>query len=117
MFGTELTKGGVLTQPTNLDSNERKAYKSDDFYTKIDDLLPDSLCVKLNLPTFNQIKLTDSQLYTGNIGIDFTNPIYKGSFNQIIYEKDSVLKIKNLIDSIAHLNPNVQIILVLRVGL
>lgn len=86
---------------------------SNDFFTKNDAPETDqftNFSTKIHFPEIAKIKLSHRQINTGNIGIDFTNPIYQGTFNSVHYTRDSSDKLRNLLDSTAFLNPDLQIV-------
>lgn len=110
-FGLKLSSSHSARPLDSLLTNEAKRLSTDDFISNDGSHLS-VLDVKLDLPKLNDSKLTDSQITTGNIGIDFTNPVYQGSFNVVKYSSDSVAKVKDLIDSMAFLNGDHQFLVV-----
>ena len=55
-------------------------------------------------------KICDSQIFSGNIGIDFTNPIYEGSFVRVKDSNSQDNKSYLLFSSIFQLNPDTHFI-------
>lgn len=102
--------------PNDKLTHENRKLSSGDFFDKNDLEFPKNskvqFLVEPELPKWVEVQLTDAQLVSGNIGIDFTNPIFRGTFNSLTYSSDSAAKVRNLIDSLCHLNPNGQFILI-----
>lgn len=97
------------------DINQKRQFTSNDFFIaeNPEDLENNSsVLTKISIPKISDVKLSKKQVQTGNIGVDFTNPIYEGSFNTISYSHDTALKLKNLIDSLLFLNDQMHFIIV-----
>ena len=112
----ELSQNKTLKMPNDKLTHENRKLCSGDFFDKNDLEFPQNskvqFLVEPELPKWVEVQLTDAQLVSGNIGIDFTNPIFRGTFNSLTYSRDSAAKVRNLIDSLCHLNPNGQFILI-----
>ena len=116
IFGMELSQNRAIKMPDAKLTLENRRLSSADFFDESDSTFPPNskvqFLVKPELPKWVEVQLTDTQIVSGNIGIDFTNPLFRGTFNSLSYSSDSGVKVKNLVDSLVHLNPECQFILV-----
>lgn len=110
-FGLKLGPRHSLRPLDSLLASEGRRFSADDLLAS-DPSAPSVLSLKLDLPRLSDARRSDALVVTGNVGIDFTNPLYQGSFNVVKYSSDSVAKVKDLVDSMAFLNPESQFLVV-----
>lgn len=94
------------------DSGETRFSSAQLFETKDQGLRSNpNFRTRLETPSINEVRPTKAQVFTGNIGIDFTNPIYQGTFNTLSFGHDSAHKIRALLESMGTLSPETQILI------
>ena len=101
-FAMEMMRNLQLSEPKNFEKHGK--FETEDFFEPNENLE----LKNLNFPkksSFSDLKNTQKQIFSGNVGIDFTNPIYQGSFNSLEYSDGSMVKFRSLLDSLCHLNP------------
>lgn len=112
VFGLQLGANQSLRSLQSiLESGKQRLTTTDFLAPSKSDHTSTGFVTALNIPKSAEIRRAKTQIVSGNIGIDFTNPLYEGSFNVLKFGKDGSGKVRDLLDSLTYLNQDHQFVL------